>query len=193
MAKFRGKYRVESSRLQGWDYTDAGYYFVTICTSHHEPFFGQIRDGEMQLSSVGNIAYRCWVGIPDHFSHVQLDEFVIMPNHLHGIIIVVPEKATNNDLVETLHATSLPRSCDVKMSSISPRRGSLSVIVRSYKSSVSRWAHRNGHPDFSWQPRFYDHIIRNEASLGRIRRYIHDNLAKWQEDEYHPINLGRAP
>ena len=175
MTKFKDKYRVESIRLRGWDYTSAGWYFVTICTHNRECVFGRVTNDNVELSPLGTIAHQYWMEIPAHNPGVETDAFVIMPNHTHGIVIIP------NRSVETLHATSLPSL--LAMSAISPRAGSLSAIIRSYKSAVTRWAGLNGYDSFAWQSRFHDHIIRDEPSLNRIRRYIHDNLLKWTSDD----------
>jgi len=173
--------RRRSTRLQGWDYASPGAYFVTICSKGKHPFFGSIRDSGMHLSPAGEQAHRIWQELPDHHPHVEVDEFVIMPNHMHGILIF-------QDSVATFHETSLQPERDAvseKMSAISPKAGSLSVMIRLYKGAVTRWARANGYPDFAWQPRFYDHIIRDDEDLHRIRRYISLNPLKWSLDPYH--------
>jgi putative transposase len=180
MALFKNKYRIESIRLKGWDYRNPGYYFVTICTKNREPYFGHIINGEMHLSPVGEIAVQCWREIPYHHTGVGLDEFVIMPNHAHGIIVIC-------NPVGTLYATSLPDKST--MSEISLRAGSLGVIIRSYKSAVTRLAGLNGFKEFAWQSRYYDRIIRDESSLHRIRQYIIDNPMKWESDRENLSNL----
>ena len=167
MTKFKDKYRVESARLRGWDYTSAGWYFVTICTHHRECVFGRVVNGDVELSPLGEIACQYWIEIPAHTSGIETDVFTIMPNHMHGIV-VIPERPGP---VETQHAASLPSD---PMSAILPKAGSLSAVVRSYKSAVTRWAGLNGYDSFAWQARFHDHIIRDEPELNRIRRYIHD-------------------
>jgi putative transposase len=177
-------------RLPGWDYTSPAWYFVTICTKRHLPFFREIIDGEMMFSLMGEIAQRYWMEIPAHHVGMALDAYTIMPNHIHGIIIVLPKylHELESKPVETLHATSLQRS-NRNVANIAPRTGSLSVIIRSYKSAVSRWAHQNGFQAFGWQPRYYDHIIRTQAFLHRIRTYIAQNPARWSEDKYYPSKV----
>jgi putative transposase len=172
MTLFKNKYRIESARLKGWDYRNPGYYFVTICTKNREHYFGQIMDGDMHLSAVGEIATQCWQETPNHHADVELDEFVIMPNHAHGIVVI-------RQFVETLRATSLR---DPKMSEISPKAGSLSTIIRSYKSAVTKLAGEGGFKEFAWQSRFYDHIIRDEKAFDKIRQYIFNNPANWELD-----------
>ena len=140
MEKFQGRFRISSARLKDWDYSTSGWYFVTICIKDHIPFFGKARGEEVVLSTLGKMASRMWEEIPRHHSFVDLDEFIIMPNHIHGVIIIYPKEKgkTSTKSVETLHATSLQSSVDEKLAEISPRKGSLSVIVRSYKSALSR-------------------------------------------------------
>ena len=155
---------------------------MTICTRGFLPHFGDVIEGEMRLSKIGNTARNYWIEIPEHVPNIGLDEFIIMPNHVHGIVII-----SEAEPVETLHATSLPKRSG-KMSKISPHPGSLSSIVRSYKSAVTRWGRRNGFPKFAWQPRFYDHIIRNHESFHEIQFYIRNNPLQWDEDTENPNN-----
>ena len=135
------------------------------------------------MSELGQIAEKCWREIPNHFRNIKLDEFIIMPDHLHGIIII--NEKSNNNIVETLHATFLPsiepalpsiksefpNLINNKMSSISPKSGSLGSIIRSYKSAVSKNIHQIN-TGFAWQPEFYDHIIHTNTESNRIRKYI---------------------
>jgi putative transposase len=184
MTLYRGKYRVESTRLRGWDYSTAGAYFVTICTRRGETFFGAVTDGETRLSPVGKIAHRYWADIPNHFPHVTVDEWVVMPTHIHGILLIHAGPPT--DGVETRHVASL-RGGQTEFGPLKP--GSLSRIVQAYKAAVTRWCRRNANPAFAWQPRFYEHIIRNDRSLDRVRRYIRDNPALWEMEREHPEGL----
>lgn len=180
MTLFKNKYRIESTRLRGWDYRNPGYYFVTICTKNRELRFGRIMNSEMHFSPIGEIAAQCWREIPDHQTGIELDEFVIMPNHVHGIVIIC-------NPVGMLHATSLPGKSI--MSEISPKAGSLGVIICSYKSAVTRSAGLAGFREFAWQSRYYDHIIRDENSFHRIRQYIVTNPAKWELDRENLSDL----
>lgn len=143
--KFNNKYRIESTRLNNWDYRNNGAYFITICTTNRKHFFGEIvingTSKEMKLSAVGMLAEKYWEEIPKHFPFVELGNFVVMPNHMHGILII------NNDIaVETLHCNVLSSEtlhCNVCtdddefFSKISPKSGSISTIIRSYKSIVT--------------------------------------------------------
>jgi len=168
---FRNKYRNETIRLNGHDYSSGGKYFVTICTHCMISYFGNISCDKMFLSESGQIANKLWYEIPKHFPFVSLDEFVVMPNHIHGIIIIEPTGGLG-----TVHATSLHRN--EFMSTISPKTGSLPTVIRSYKSAVSKNVHFIDH-DFLWQPRYYDHLIRTDREMNRIRKYIIDNPYKW--------------
>ena len=194
--KFQNKYRTRSARCPNWDYSSNAAYFITICTQNRENYFGEIINQKMQLSQIGVIADILWHEIKNHTKNVDLDAFVVMPNHIHGILILNGEnnniKKTNNYSVETLHATSLrnnttplnntPPPPNETMSKISPKPGSVSTIVRSYKSAVTKHANRLGYT-FAWQSRFHDHIIRNHRSFQQIREYIINNPVQWNKDK----------
>lgn len=105
---FRNKYLIPSTRLAGYDYGQPGFYFVTICTELRAYYFGRVVDGEMVLSTIGQIAMDCWSKIPEHFPHVMLDEFVIMPNHVHGIIVINRDAGGIDGGAETQNFASLP-------------------------------------------------------------------------------------
>jgi putative transposase len=161
------KYRSKSIRLQCYDYRQNGYYFVTICTKDKISHFGKIFDGERHLNEIGETAGKSFKEIPGHFTDVDIDYFTIMPNHVHGIVIISRDHEVKNEVYNRFskHLS-----------------GSLSVIVQQYKAAVKKWCGKNGYAQFSWQPRFYEHIIRNEESLFRIRKYIKYNHLKWEYD-----------
>jgi len=199
MGLYRGKYRVESTRLKGWDYAANGWYFVTVCTRGRECFFGRIVDQRMRLSKVGDIALRYWEEIPNHSANAGLDAFVIMPNHLHGIVIIKAHDGPRRD-VACRDIDCRDVACNVSTTTanigaygdgdletaVPPKPGSLGAIVRSYKSAVTRWCRMNDYTSFAWQSRFYDQVIRDEAALQNIRRYILDNPARWELDSNNP-------
>ena len=177
--KFGRKY----TRLKNYNYAANGYYFVTICTHQKQRFFGDVVNDKMQLSAVGKIAHQYWSEIPQHSKHTYLDEFIIMPNHVHGIIII--DNPNNPCRVVPWNDPTIDDDewdLSQTMSQLSPKSGTLSVIVRSYKSSVTRWCRQHGDDIFRWQSRFYEIIIRDEKSLNNIRRYIINNPTKWTED-----------
>ena len=184
--KFKNKYRIPSARLQNWDYRWQGTYFITICTQNRENYFGKIVDGNMKLSAIGIIADIMWHEIKNHETNVALDAFVVMPNHVHGILILAGDDNDKIGIgrgVETLHATSLPNEKNKSFANISPKSGSVSAIIRSYKSAVTKNAHRLGF-DFKWQSRFHDHIIRDGKSFENIRNYIFENPMNWENDGF---------
>ncbi|NER26054.1 MAG: transposase [Symploca sp. SIO1C2] len=189
MAVYKGKYRVKSTRLPNRDYGANGWYFVTICTRNQNSFFGEVIEGQIKLSAIGKIAQQFWAEIPDHFEDVYIDAYVIMPNHIHGIVIIDKSNSPSRDVACNVSTISYEDDVYRARSQMSPKAGSLSVIIRSYKAAVSRWCKTNGYSSFSWQPRFYDHIIRTDGSLDRIREYIVNNPAKWEEDKKLPANL----
>ena len=170
------KHDRRSIRLKGFDYTREAAYFVTISTQNQACLFGEIVNEQMQLNDAGRVAQMVWKTIPDHFSQVEIDASVVMPNHVHGIIIIVG----------ATHA-SPPRQSG-------PPKGSLGAIVGSYKSAVSRQInqlHRTSGAKV-WQRNYYEHIIRNDTGLNSIRKYIADNPARWDEDTENPIHHGKG-
>jgi putative transposase len=189
--KFRNKYRIPSARLQNWDYGWNAKYFVTICTKNREHLFGEIANGNMELSEIGKYAQKFWLEIPAHFPFIDLGAFVIMPNHMHGILTINKTENSNNVetrqcLVSTIPDTIPP--CDDKINIGQKRyqnqgKNTLSSVIGSYKSIVTKISRRI-HADFAWQDRFHDHIIRNEISFTRISDYILNNPAKWTEDKF---------
>ncbi len=164
-----------SSRLPGYDYSQAGMYFVTICTNQKECLFGEIIDGEMRLNECGEIVGKRWNEIPLHYPNVKLDECVIMPNHVHGIIAL-----ENSRLVGAQHAAPLQN--------INVAPGSLGAIVRSFKSAVTKRINEIGSMTgiTIWQRNYHEHIIRDEKSLNQIREYIVNNPAQWEMDNENP-------
>lgn len=164
-------YNRHSIRLKGYGYSGPGAYFVTIRTQHRECIFGEIVEGEMRLSPVGQIASQCWLEIPKHFPDVELDAHVAMPNHVHGILIIHPT------VVGVQHVEPLRN----EYQHVIPQ--SIGSIIRQYKSSVTRLCREQNHNDFRWQRNYYEHIIRNDKQLHNIRIYIDENPRKWYYDE----------
>ena len=181
MSLFRNSFRVESARLESWDYSWPGWYLVTIVVQNRACVFGAVEESGVVLSPLGEAAEACWREMPKHHTGVELDEYIVMPNHVHGIIIL------NNVIL--CRDVQLNVSTNVSFRSISPQKGSLSVVVRTFKAAVTTWARRNGHDEFAWQERFYDRIVRDENDLYRIRKYIRDNPRKWCLDGENPENV----
>jgi REP element-mobilizing transposase RayT len=193
--KYKGKYRISSARLASWDYGSNAAYFITICTHGRAHAFGEVVDGEVRLTALGQAAWDCWYAIPEHFPFVLLDEFVAMPNHVHGIVIIdkpLPagvDAADAADVVETQNFASLPRhrrpvSDNQPKNRFGPQSQNLASIVRGFKIGVTKYA-RQHQIEFAWQARYYDHIVRNAADYQRIRTYIVENPKKWAADTFH--------
>lgn len=174
MTLYKNKYRIESSRLRGYDYSQPGSYFITICTRNRIPFFGEIDNDKMILSEIGRIVKEEWFATPKirPNMNIEMDAFVIMPNHIHGIIVIYPCRDVMH-LISTDHIDS---------NKFVPQSNNIPSIIRGIKSSVTIRA-RKINPDFAWQPRFYDHIIRTDPELNQIRQYIMDNPQNWAKDK----------
>jgi REP element-mobilizing transposase RayT len=192
--KFLNKYRISSVRLAKWDYSSNGSYFITICTAHRQHFFGEIINSEMELSQIGEYANQCWLNIPNHFPYFYLDEFIVMPNHLHGIVLIgKPYKDHDNRFgvetghVETGHALSL-HAATSKQPHLRFRnqgKNTISSMVGSFKSAVTKYCNENK-LSFQWQGRFHDHIIRSRDEFHRIKNYIISNPANWKDADFIP-------
>ena len=180
---FKNKYRIASARAPFWDYSRNASYFITICTKNNKPWLGQIENGEMQLSELGWIAFNCWMEIPQHFPFVVLDAFVIMPDHVHGIIKINKCEPIETQNVETQDLASLRNQEHLTTKSknkFGPQSRNLASVVRGFKIGVSKKS-RQLHPDFSWQARYHDRIIRNWLEHLKIARYIENNPRNWDE------------
>ena len=166
------KHHRQSIRLRDWDYRSAGYYFVTICTHQRNNLFGKVVNGDMCFNEYGQIVENAWQAISSHekFSHVQLGDWIVMPNHLHGIIVIEEPVDVDEDEKQWLFGKVQP--------------GSLGIIVGSTKSLVARRINNMRRtPGASvWQRGYYERIIRNEQELNAIICYIQQNPARWQSD-----------
>jgi REP element-mobilizing transposase RayT len=152
-----------SKRLAGYDYSQPGFYFVTICTQEHRLVFGTIVDEQVNLRGPGQIAQSVWVSLPRRFVHVKLDEYVFMPNHMHAIIELT----------------------DIDPAQPGPREA-IWEIVRVFKAATSyQIRHTEGKPWFAWQDDYFDTIIKTEVALQRIRQYIVENPLRWTQDELY--------
>ncbi len=171
---YQNKYRTESLRLRNWDYSNIGWYYVTICSKEKKCYFGSVVNGKMVLNKLGEIVQQEWFRIQAIRKGVELDEFVIMPNHIHGIIVIKNDHIDNN--VEAHGHAPL----QIKQN--------LSNIVRGFKGSVTNKIRTSLNQQFSWQPNFHEHIIRNDKTLFQIRKYIQLNPLKWEIDKENPIN-----
>lgn len=184
--------RKNSNRLQGYDYSQPGAYFATICACNRQNLFGEVVNDRMELNAAGIFARQCWQEIPQHFPGVVLDEFVIMPNHVHGIIIINNDKngSVGVQHVEPLHES--PHETLRLNGFQSIVCGSLGSIIRGFKSAVTRWFHANTQIKTVWQRNFYDHVVRDESEMNRIRMYIRQNLINWEHDRQNQQFIGRV-
>jgi putative transposase len=167
--KFLNKYRNDTTRAPWWDYGSNGMYFITICTRGRNHYFGEIENDQMVMTPLGQSANDCWYAIPDHFPFVKLGRFVVMPNHVHGILII-----------DKKQKTEMPKPGN----RFGPQSQNLASIIRGYKIGVTKFA-RSSQIEFGWQSRYYDHIIRDEESLTRISLYIDNNILNWNSDKFN--------
>lgn len=177
---FNGYHNRKSIRLQGYDYSQPGYYFITICTGKHaEPLFGEIKKQQMILNEYGNHAQQCWGAIPQHFPNVIIDEHIIMPDHVHGIVRIVDHTNTVGvqnvgvQNVEPLQNDTRQNKHQNQFQHIIPH--SIGSIIRGFKIGVTKLIRRQQPGMVVWQRGYYEHIIRNEKSLFNIRNYIRNN------------------
>ena len=169
-----------SIRLKNYDYSGIGAYFVTVCTWDRRCLFGEIISGEMQLSQAGETVDKCWKEIPVHFPHVKTDEYTIMPNHIHGILIIETTNAGANEHFRYLN---------VGAKNFSPPRGTsktIGSVIRGFKIGVTKWMRQNTEVKNVWQRNYYEHVIRNDEELNEIREYIITNPRKWDMDRENP-------
>jgi REP element-mobilizing transposase RayT len=168
-----------SIRLPGYDYASAGWYFVTLICHKRKPLFGEVLEGEMLLNEAGKIAEKCWLEIPEHFPDVILHEYVVMPNHIHGIIELTALSEVRAENFLPLQYTKH------EFGKMIPR--SVSSIVKGFKIGVTKTMRKISPEVQVWHRNYHEHIIRNEESFRKISDYIRNNPAQWQEDEYFPV------
>lgn len=211
--RFRNKYRIPSARLANWDYRWQAPYFITICIKNRKHYFGRIANEEMELSEIGKIVEYEWIRTfemrPD--MHLQMDEYQIMPNHFHAIIIIGENqynqhkqernadretRRTTDDAMgddgggrrDAMHCGRDAMHCvstvENPKNQFGPQSKNLGSIIRGFKSAVTNKAHPI-QPDFCWQSRFHDHIIRDEESFRRVQTNIRENPLNWDEDEFN--------
>lgn len=215
MEKFQNRFRIPSARANWHDY-NGGIYFVTICTKNREHYFGEIahccrdgvrrcrdvactqcRDGvhtvstepQMQLSPIGQYAYEQFVNVKTHYSYAEIPLFVVMPDHIHAIVMIDGENECGDGVHvcgDGVHvncsrdvARNVCTGVNTQMANISPRKNSLAVVIRGVKSSITHYANENNIP-FAWQTRFHDRIVRDQNELDRISIYIEKNVVNWR-------------
>ncbi len=201
--KFRNKYRVPSSRLKNWNYGANGAYFITICTKEMQHLFGEVVDEKMILNSLGTLAEEFWMEILKHFSYVELGNFQIMPNHMHGILIIDKsietrfiepdsdgivvsnfDKAENDETRLVAYVLQEEGNGGFARENNPMLADNISRIIRWYKGRCT-FEMRKINPNFGWHSRFHDHIIRNSESFERIQNYIEENPSRWNKDKFY--------
>ena len=173
-----GNKRRRSIRLRDFDYSQEAAYFVTICTARRQLFFDQ--------PALRALADDCWKEIPDHHPNVVLGEWIVMPNHVHAVLFLENRRGVQ------LNAPTSRNEHNAR-SRISPARHTLGLVVRTYKAAVTTSARRRGFDWFAWQRNYYEHVIRSEADLTRIREYLRYNPLRWDTDEYNPARQAGNP
>ena len=168
----------QSVRLKGYDYSQAGAYFVTICTRERDCLFGDLSDGEMRLNQYGLIIREEWLRTAALRKDVEVDIYTIMPNHLHGIIVIKGRGVLPYAPTGTFRSPS----------------HTIGAIVRGFKSASTKRINETRDPRGTpvWQRNYHEHVIRDEDDLNRIRQYIIDNPSCWADDENHPDRINRA-
>ena len=179
-----------SIRIPGYDYSGSGAYFITVVTHQRACVFGRIVDGSLQLSRQGGIAEECWRQIAAHFPSVELGVYVVMPNHVHGIIVLNDRADASSARRGTTWRAPTQDGRSLERFG-RPRSGSLATIVRQYKSSVTRRIDEAiGGSRRVWKRNYYEHVIRDDEDWNRIHLYIESNAANWEGDEENPARPG---
>ena len=166
-----------SIRLQGYDYSQAGAYFVTLCTQNRECLFGEIVNGEMRLNEAGRVVADEWINTAEIRDEIELDEWVVMPNHFHGILVITVGRG------------------DRRVAPTGPQPRSIGAVMAGFKSAATKRINElRQTPGMKlWQRNYWEHIVRNEPELNRIREYIHNNPAQWVLDKLYPSSLYGRP
>ena len=199
MSTDQDRHQRRSIRLKDYDYTSPGAYFVTLVTWRRENLFGKVVDGAMQLNTWGFLAENEWRRLGQRFESLIVDEFVVMPNHIHGILMVLENDRSESDAVGARQKDSSPSG---KTSLASPlqnaiqnnakgvSRGSIGAMIGAYKSTTARLINglRRTSGARVWQRNYYEHIIRNEVEMARIQTYILANPAGWESDDENPLS-----
>lgn len=160
MTLFQNKYRAETHRLAGYDYGSNGMYFVTICTKNRVHYFGEIVNGQLISTQIGQVAIEYWMEIPKHYPFVSIESFVLMPDHLHGVLFF--DRSDKHDWTPN---------------KFGPQSQNLGAVLRGFKSTLKRFANQNN-IEFHWHRNYHDRIVRSEQELKRITKYIEDNPQK---------------
>lgn len=188
----------QSIRLKGYNYSQEGAYFVTVFTKNRVCLFGDVIKDKMILNIPGEIVKKCWISIPSHYANVSLDYFMIMPNHVHGIILINYKRVQNIEPLQSL--TSNVRAQDIEPQKEilqkqnryqNVTKASIGSIIRGFKIGATKWFRKNTDIKNVWHRNYYEHVIRNETDLNNIREYIIYNPLKWETDEENPTYFNK--
>ena len=186
MTLYKGKYRIESARLKDWDYATPGFYFVTVCTRQRENIFGEVQEGMMLRSPVGEIVAEELVKTETVRENVKMDTWIVMPNHLHAIIHITHRVETSRGEIETLRRNV---STAEKENPSRLKPNTLGSIVGQIKIKCTKRIRALGIQKFDWQERFWDEILWDEPSIRNVEWYIETNPANWERDKEKPLGL----
>jgi putative transposase len=188
------QFRTGTLRLQHRDYSQPGYYFITLCINNHERLFGLISQGEMMLNDFGCIVEKCWLDLPNHYHDIELDAHVVMPNHFHGIVKILDHVETGlkpvSDVINQNAGEMGLKPISTSFIQLKQdKQHGLSELVRALKTFSARRINELRHTIGKniWQYGYYDHIIRDNRSLQRIRTYILNNPVNWKDDRFYQL------
>lgn len=186
----------KKNRLSWYDYSQSGWYYVTVCTKRHECWFGEVVNGVFCGNEYGMIVEKQWEWIAEQYPYIRLDEYVVMPNHFHGILVISGNdngnhvtnfggdnprignpRSDNTRIVTTIHGTKMHNNIKYR------RHNTLSKTMSAFKTTSSKIIHQSGLKEFAWQRSFYDRIIRDTEGLMKIRQYIQNNPKKWNNEK----------
>lgn len=187
--KFKNKYRIPSARMRNWDYKWNAPYFITICTQNRICYFGDVVNGKIQLSEIGEIVKQEWLKTfklrPD--MNLQMGEWVIMPNHFHAVIVIGENnfnRRTDGNMKTKCRTDDNTVQSIPPKNQFGPQSKNLASVIRGFKIGVTKNA-RQIHADFAWQPRYHDRVIRDEKSFQTIEKYIMENPLHWVDDIFN--------
>ena len=190
MTENPARHHRRSIRLRDYDYSQVGAYFVTVCTHNRTCLFGDVVDGEMVTNDAGRIVQAIWKALPLHYPGVALDEFVIMPKHVHGIIVL--DSGVGAQFIAPPDADgsggAINRALTTDALSASDRPPTLGDIVRGFKARSTRLLRRDRGYQRVWQRNYYEHVLRDKGSLSRVREYISNNPLHWAFDRENPVH-----
>jgi len=183
-----------TTRLKNYDYSQPGAYFITLCTEHRRCCFGAINDGDLQLNTIGKMITSVWQSLATQIVYIKLDEFVVMPNHFHGIVFINRERAIHELPLQNPPPTSVGAIQEsptvARLRRDTRRQMLLPKIVGRFKMQTAKQFNLSSSNDGTaqWQRNYHEHIIRNDADLTRLREYITHNPLRWSLDRENPDN-----